>query len=211
MDGADSVLDGSSMGYLAAVLGEPAFAAALLALMRKYANVDQLALFALDESSGFEPIFNTGTLLAPQAAARLSRLYCRKYFQLDPLFERVARYGNGKGTHTEVHSSAAPQPDPLCRYLGFGAKCSLIFEKNGQTYYLSLYRRAGSPHFSDAECGMIKQLAPPLRGLIHAHHRLMHEREDKAWPGQAAMHSHDCRSAEQLFFSVHHLLARDEA
>lgn len=211
MDGADSALEVTSMGHLAAVLGEPAFATALLELVRKYADVDQLALFALDESSGFEPIFNTGTLLAPQAAARLSRLYCRKYFQLDPLFDRVARYGNDKGAHTEVHNSAASQPDPLRRYLGFGAKCSLIFEKNGQTYYLSLYRRAGSPHFSDAECSMLEQLAPPLRGLIHAHHRLTHEREEEAWPSQAAMHSHDCRSAEQLFFSVHYLLARDEA
>jgi len=221
MDGADSALEGSSMGRLAAVLGEPAFATALLALMRKYADVDQLALFALDESSGFEPIFNTGSLLAPQAAARLSRLYCRKYFLLDPLFDRVARYGNdkgastevhnGKGAHTEVHNSAASQPDPLRRYLGFGAKCSLIFEKNGQTYYLSLYRRPGSPHFSDAECSMLEQLAPPLRRLIHAHHRLMHESGEEAWPRQAAMNSHDCRSAEQLFFSMQYLLARDEA
>jgi|SRR5690606_11551837 len=211
MDGADSALEVSSMGHLAAVLGEPAFATALLALIRVHVDVDQIALFALDESNGFESIFNTGALLAPQAAARLSRLYCRKYFQLDPLFDQVARCGNGKGASTKVHNSAAPQPDPLRRYLGFGAKCSLIFEKNGQTYYLSLYRRAGSPHFSDAECGMIEQLAPPLRGLIHAHHRLMHEREDETWPSQAAMHSHDCRSAEQLFFSVHHLLARDEA
>ncbi len=209
------------MGRLAAALGEPAFAASLLALMQAHVDVDQIALFALDESDGFESIFNTGALLAPHAAARLSRLYCRKYFLLDPLFDRVARYGNGKGAstevpngkgaHTEVHNSAASQPDPLRRYLGFGAKCSLIFEKNGQTYYLSLYRRAGSPHFSDAECNMLEQRAPPLQGLIYAHHRLMHEREEEAWPRQAALHSHDCRSTEQLFFSVHHLLARDEA
>ena len=39
-------------------------------------------------------------------------------------------------------------------------------------------------------------------------HRLPHE--DETWRRQAAMDGHDCRSAEQLSFSVRHLLARDE-
>jgi len=197
------------MQSLAAALGEPGFAAALLALMRAHVDVDQIALFALDESTGFEPIFNIGTLLKPEAAARLSRLYCRKYFQLDPLFDRIARYGNDEEANIEVHSSATlHSPDPLSRSLRFGAKCSLIFEKNGQTYYLSFYRRHGAPHFSGAECNVVEKLSSSLRGLIYAHHRLT--QEGRAWPRQAAMGGHDCRSAEQLLFSVRHLLARDE-
>ena len=195
------------MQHLVAALGDPGFAAALLALMRARVDVDQIALFALDESNGFESIFNIGTLLAPETAARLSRLYCEKYFQLDPLFEQIARYGNGKESSIEVHSSATLRsPDPLRRYLGFGAKCSLIFEKNEQTYYLSFYRRQGAPHFSDAECKVVEQLSPPLRGLIHAHHRLMREHEGETWPRQAAL-GNDLRSAELLLSSVRHLLA----
>jgi len=210
--GTDPALEISSMRRLAAALGEPGFAGALLAVAQAHADIDQISLFALDESSGFESIFNIGTLLAPQAAARLSRLYCEEYFQLDPLFDRVARYRNALEADIEVHSSATLRSaDPLSQHIGFGAKCSLIFEKDGPTYYLSCYRRHGAPHFSDAECKTIEQFSAPLRGLIHAHHRLMRKYEGEAWPSQAVMGGHDCRSAEQLLFSVHHLLARDGA
>lgn len=205
----------ASLAYcLTDALGEPDFAESLLAFIRTHVDIEQIVLLALNESDGFEPIFSAGTIAAPEEAARLVRLYCRKYFQLDPLFERIARYGNNGETGIELCRGApphAPLAQPFRRLSKLGDKCSLLFGRSGWTYYLSFYRRKGMPGFSGHECRRLERLAPTLRGLIYAHHGLMQEYEREAWPRSVAAGRGDCRSAGQLLCAVHHLLANGKA
>lgn len=203
-------LDASSIQGLTETLGERGFGSAMLAAIQAHVETQQLTLFGLDETSGFESLLNAGTMIAPETATRLSDLYCRKYFEHDPLFNCLIRYGRKGEAHAELYNSesfCSRQADPWRRYLNFGDRCSLVFGRNAWTYCLSLYRAKGLPCFSDIECRRIEQFAPIISGLVYAHHVLLQERDDQAWPDASPKQYLGRESAGQLLFSLQLLLA----
>lgn len=162
----------AALGGVSGKIGTPAFPAAFLGLVNRFAPTTHCSVFSYGYN-GVEHIFSDGPV-ASTTADDLAKDYISRYFRRDPLYRLLGSTRAGFPSENVQHLNVKEGYDREYREHFFSRtglidKISMRGGDDSRTLICNLYRTERQGLFNEDERCLVQTVAPLLSSLIGAH------------------------------------------